>query len=198
MAGSPGAGKTEFSKNLVRLFESTKNKTKAVRIDGDDLRSYFSGYTGNNAALFQGAISILVEKIHDTVLHNGQTFILDGTFSNYDRAARNVTRSLAKNRTVVIFYIYQEPRTAWKFTLAREITEGRNIPKKAFINQFLGAREAVDAISREFQDKVGVFLVRKNFETNEVEDIIMIGEHGKHIDDYIEERYTSDVLEELL
>ena len=52
MAGSPGAGKTEFSKRLVEAFG--KKKPKAIRIDGDELRAFFPDYKGNNSKLFQG------------------------------------------------------------------------------------------------------------------------------------------------
>lgn len=63
------------------------------------------------------------------------------------KAADNIRRSLEKNRQILIFYIYQKPEVAWKFTQARETAEGRNIPKSAFIDQFLGARETVARIS---------------------------------------------------
>ena len=45
MAGSPGAGKTEYSKNLIEMQEKYKNH-KVLRIDGDDLREKIPGYTG--------------------------------------------------------------------------------------------------------------------------------------------------------
>ena len=48
MAGSPGAGKTEYSQNLISILEKNK-KHKVIRIDGDDLRSYLPGYTGKNS-----------------------------------------------------------------------------------------------------------------------------------------------------
>ena len=82
MAGSPGAGKKEFSKTLVGTLEKD-HKRRTVRIDGDDLRTFFPGYTGSNAHLFQGAVSLVVEKMHDLVLHNKQNFVLDGTFANF-------------------------------------------------------------------------------------------------------------------
>src|SRR3989344_5801466 len=127
MAGSPGAGKTEFSKNLISILEKN-NEHRVVRIDGDEIRSLITGYVGSNSYLFQGAVSLIVEKIHDRVLHNSQTFVFDSTFSKYDKAIDNIKRSLKKKRPVFIFYVYQKPEVAWKFTEAREKTEGRNIP----------------------------------------------------------------------
>ena len=103
MAGSPGAGKTEFSKSLIKILEADEEH-RVIRIDGDEVRPMIPGYTGNNSRLFQGAISLIVEKMHDFVLHNRQSFILDSTFAQYEKAADNVRRSLKKDRFVFIFY----------------------------------------------------------------------------------------------
>ncbi|WP_369700297.1 zeta toxin family protein [Halomonas sp. I5-271120] len=45
------------------------------------MRDHFPGYTGNNSWLFQRAVSIVVDKIHDLMLNQRQSFILDGTLS---------------------------------------------------------------------------------------------------------------------
>jgi hypothetical protein len=197
MAGSPGAGKTEVSKALINTLEAGK-KHKVIRIDGDDLRRLIPGYTGSNSYLFQGAVSILVDKIHDLALDKKQTFLLDGTFSKFDKAVNNIKRSLARNRVVMIFYVYQLPEIAWKFTEAREKLEGRNIPKSAFIDSFIESRETICRIRKDFDDKVVIFLVKKNFETHNVEGIIAIAQDGKQIDDYLGKAYTKDDLEKLL
>lgn len=197
MAGSPGAGKTEFSKYVIEYFEKTIGQ-KFVRIDGDDLRVRFPGYTGDNSSLFQFPVTLIVEKIHDTVLSQKQSFVLDGTLSKYEKAVKNIQTSLEKRRLVVIFYIYQHPITAWKFTQKRELVEGRNIPKKAFIEQFLGAKETVGRIRKEFNDDVTVFLVKKDYEKNTVEGFIEIKSAGQSVDDCIKERYTKKDLEDML
>jgi predicted ABC-type ATPase len=197
MAGSPGAGKTEVSKALINTLEAGK-KHKVIRIDGDELRRLIPGYTGSNSYLFQGAVSILVDKIHDLALDKKQTFLLDGTFSKYDKAVNNIKRSLARNRIVMIFYVYQRPEVAWKFTEAREKLEGRNIPKSAFINSLIEPRETICRIRKDFDDKVVIFLVKKNFETHDVEEIIAIAQDGKQIDDYLGKAYTKEDLEKLL
>jgi len=197
MAGSPGAGKTEFSKWLIGILEDGKER-RVIRIDGDEIRPFIPGYTGGNSCLFQGAVSLVVEKMHDLVLHQKQTFVLDGTLAKYEKAADNITRSLEHNRVVFIFYVYQKPEVAWKFTQARESKEGRNIPKSAFIEQFLGARESVDKIAREFKDKVVIFLVKKDFEKNLVENVVVVGREGVLIDDHIQERYTREELDKKL
>ena len=196
MAGSPGAGKTEFSKRFIESFEKTKDR-KIVRIDADDLRDQIPGYTGKNSYLFQTAVSLIVERIHDIVLDNKQTFLLDGTLSNYEKAVSNINRSLSKNREVIIFYLYQKPEVAWKFTKAREKEEGRNIPKEIFVEQFIKARENVEKLSEEFKNKISIYVVKKNFEINEVEGGIEIKPNNK-IDIRSEKIYTKDELSKLL
>ncbi|MEI8249025.1 MAG: zeta toxin family protein [Candidatus Taylorbacteria bacterium] len=197
MAGSPGAGKTEVSKALINTLEAGK-KHKVIRIDGDELRRLIPGYTGSNSYLFQGAVSILVDRIHDLALDKKQTFLLDGTFSKYEKAVNNIKRSLARSRLVMIFYVYQQPEVAWKFTEAREKLEGRNIPKSAFVDSFIESRETICRIRKDFDDKVVIFLVKKNFETHDVKEIIAIAQDGKQIDDYLGKAYTKDDLEKLL
>lgn len=197
MAGSPGAGKTEFSKNLISMLEKNSER-RAIRIDGDEIRSLIPGYTGSNSYLFQGAVSLIVEKIHDYALHNGQTFVFDSTFSKYNKAIDNIKRSLNKKRPVFVFYVYQKPEVAWKFTEAREKTEGRNIPKSVFIEQFFGAKDVINRICIEFAKDVIVFLVKKDFEKNTVDNIIQLKLDKEPIDNYINESYTKEKLEEEL
>lgn len=194
MAGSPGAGKTEFSMNLLKIFE--KNRPKVIRIDGDALRGHFSDYTGNNSKLFQGGVSILVEKVHDLALKQRQNFILDGTFWRQDKAIENINRSLKKNRIVFIFYMYQSPKVAWNFTKKREILEGRNIPKYAFIDQFVGARKTVSHICSKYGDEVVIYLVQKNYE-RDTEKLMEI-EPGQTVDQHISTLYTKSALRKLL
>ena len=196
MAGSPGAGKTEFSKRLVAILEHNR-KRRVVRIDGDQLRTLFPGYVGSNSNLFQGAVSLVIEKVHDLALHNKQNFVFDGTLADFDKAVENIRRSFERGRPVFIFYIYQKPDVAWRFTQAREIAEGRNIPKEAFIEQFLAARETVSRLLLEFGTTVNLFIVKKNFETNSVEDLVEI-QSVEQIDATIKERYSKDDLHRLI
>jgi UDP-N-acetylglucosamine kinase len=96
MAGSPGAGKTESSKELLAELESNEPKTRILRIDPDDLRCEFPSYTGRNSYLFHGAISIVVGKILDLAHAHAQrqSFLLDGTLSSLKQARENVLRCL--------------------------------------------------------------------------------------------------------
>lgn len=158
MAGSPGAGKTEAS---IELLESIDG-SPIIRIDPDELRAEFPGYTGVNAFLFQGAVSILVDKIHDLALEQSQSFLLDGTLSNYEKARDNVSRSLKRNRLVQILYVYQEPMQAWNFVQAREQAEGRRIRPEHFLQQYFAARDVVNRLKAEFGRQVHVDLLMKN------------------------------------
>lgn len=61
MAGSPGAGKTEFSKHLIDEIMGAKGKI--VRIDPDEIRVWLPQYKEGRAELFQEAVSTAVSKI---------------------------------------------------------------------------------------------------------------------------------------
>ena len=189
MAGSPGAGKTEASLELLARFDSA-----VLRIDADDLRARFPAYTGGNSWLFQPAVSILVEKIHDLALKQKQSFLLDGTLSNYARAEQNIARSLGKGRMVQILYVYQEPQLAWQFVLAREAMEGRRIPVEQFIEQYFAARHAVNQLKARFGSAIRVDLLLKNND----------GSHRQYkagidkIDNHIPEKYDQKTIERML
>jgi hypothetical protein len=127
-----------------------------------------------------------------------QSFVLDGTFSRYEKAVKNIKRSLDKGRRVFIFYVYQNPETAWRFTKQREKAKGRNTPKESFIEQFFGAKETVGRILNEYGEKVTIFLVKKNFEKNTVDEVVKIKPNDLLIDEYIKERYTKDILQSIL
>lgn len=80
MAGSPGAGKTEYSKSLIQILTEKEPERKIVRIDADEIRDWLPQYDHKNALLVQRAASLGVEKVLDCVLKNHQDFILDATF----------------------------------------------------------------------------------------------------------------------
>ena len=190
MAGSPGAGKTEASLELLQKLGGLP----VIRIDPDELRGEFASYCGSNSWLFQAAVSILVEKVIDLALDQKQSFLLDGTLSNLPVARRNIERSLGRNRTTQILYVYQEPNLAWKFVQAREKAEGRKIPQERFIDQYFLARNAVNTLKQEFGARVQVDLLLKNNDgSNRVyEDNI------DRIDNYIPEKYNRGDLETIL
>lgn len=161
-AGSPGAGKTEFAQRLI--FNFKERGARLVHIDADAIRSMLPGYTGVNSYVFQRAISLGVNKIFDHVIQTKKSCILDGTFSHYAIAHTNIVRSIKHGRIIAIAYLYEDPIRAWKFTQAREITEGRRILKEIFIEQFFAAPEVVMKINQEFGDRVELWRVTKNYE----------------------------------
>lgn len=161
LAGSPGAGKTEFSKILVDTF---KGET-VVRIDADEVRDILPQYHANSYVV-QGASALGVEKIYDYSLKNKLNIILDGTFADYDKAYKNISRSLHKERLIEVYYILQDPFLAWTFTKKREYIEGRNVPKDVFINAFFSSRENVNKIKSKFSEKIMLNVVTKDYKNN--------------------------------
>ena len=160
MAGSPGAGKTEASIELLNL--KAADGAKVLRIDPDELREELPGYTGENSWLFQRAVIPIVERIHDLALDQEQSFLLDGTLSSYSVAEKNIQRSLRRGRTVQILYVYQEPQQAWRFVQAREAAEGRRIQPEDFVRQYFAARVVVNRLKAELGKCIQVDLLMKN------------------------------------
>jgi len=162
MAGSPGAGKTESSQNLIKKFSS--DHPSILRIDPDELRTKFSTYTGKNSHLFQGATSIIVDRMHDLALKNKQSFVFDGTLTNLEKSRDNIRRSVERGRFVQIIYVYQDPLQAWEFVKARTAKDGRHVPKEAFIKQYFLARENTNCLKGEFGKQIQVDLITKNID----------------------------------
>ena len=165
MAGSPGAGKTEFSKRFIEgLGEPT------ARLDQDAVREILPGYDGHNSNLFQKAASHGIDILHDSVLAHGQNFLLDTTFSSPAKAMTNIERSLNRGRKIHVIYVYQDPAVAWEFTKRREAVEGRHVPKEVFDRGFLGSREVINEIIKNFGEAVTLMLVTKNYEMPDQEE----------------------------
>ena len=188
MAGSPGAGKTEAAEELIAQLGAP-----VVRIDVDDLRREFPKYQGNNAWLFHKAASILVDKVHDFVLEQDQSFVLDATLSNLDRARQNISRSIKKSRPVQIIYVYQEPSLAWKFVQARELTEGRRVPAEQFVEQYFAARDVANQLKREFGKELRVDLLLKDFDNT----TRTFHANIDLIDSHVPEKYTRQQVVEI-
>lgn len=190
MAGSPGAGKTEVSKSLMRKFE-----TIPVRIDADDIRAWCPKYVGAKAYVFQKAANKGVNILYDEALSRGCHMILDGTFA-YKGASENIRRSINKNRKVEIWFVYQDPKVAWEFTKARESLEARNVPKEAFIKAFFLARENATAVKETFGNSLTLNLLVKNIDN--VDQELRLNMQGSELDRFIGSKYTEDDLASLL
>jgi len=191
MAGSPGAGKTESSKRLIN--ELSKREDPILRIDPDELREFFKGYTGRNSNLFQGATSILAEKIHDLAIKKNISFVFDTTFSKISKAKLNIQRSFDHKRSVQVIYVYQDPIQAWQFVKAREMKDGRHVPKESFIEEYFNARVVVNQVKKDFSN-VALYLLVKNIDGTTQD----YKENIDNIDSYVKENYTIDILNNML
>lgn len=192
MAGSPGAGKTEYSKALVETAK--EEASPIVRIDADEIREIIPQYTGYNSDLVQRAASTGVHKLYDHCLKNKLDAMIDGTFANFEIAKRNIERSLNRGREVAVYYVYQDPLIAWDFTKKREKLEGRKISKKVFIRAFFNARTNVNKIKSIYKDQIKLYLVFKDYSNNAHKFYPRV----ENIDKYIQDNYTRQSLDKLL
>ena len=200
MAGSPGAGKTETSKDYILGVEEAINKRlgeggefKIVRIDGDDIRVMLPGYSGNNADLFQEAISLGVNKLIDHCFHKRLSMLVDGTFASPNSIA-NIERTIKHNRLPNIIYVAQDPKLAWEHAKARESKDGRRITAEVFANAYFAARDNIKKVKEIWGDKVNLHYAEKDFETNSIKYKINISS----IDGYSNLEYNIDSLKEIL
>lgn len=182
MAGSPGAGKTEFSKSLIQLLHEVDPETRIVRIDPDEIRSDIPGYDGHNSSLVQHGCLVGARNIFYSVLHNSQNFVYDGTFGSYSTAR------------VGVFYIYQDPEIAWEFTKKREKIEGRPVPKDVFIKAFFNSRENVNKIKAEFGSKIMLYFVEKDFQNKAKKYRMNIDK----VESFVKNEYNPGLLNSLL
>lgn len=191
MAGSPGAGKTEFSKALIHQLEEISPAEKIIRLDVDEFRDEIPFYDGKNSDVVQRACSVLFDKIYDHIQDHNQNVLVDGTFSS-PRSIENVKRSINKNRRVGITYIYQNPVTAWKFTKMREKLEGRSVPMEMFTRAYFESKNNANLVKATYQEKVILDLFIKDKDNK----VSGKGEFNiDNLDNYIKEKYTIGSLE---
>ena len=130
----------------------------------------------------------------DEAFAKRQSFILDGTLSNYEVASRNVSRALAKGRLVQILYVFQDPCQAWRFVQDREALDGRHIPVDVFIEQYFLARDVVNRLKDELGRKIKVDLIIKDLDG----DNRVYEGNIQAIDGYVKETYSVRSLREAL
>lgn len=201
MAGAPGAGKTEFSRCLIRdMFGLDTNLI--VRIDPDEIRMQIPMYIEGRAELFNRATVKAVELLVDHCFDRkfDKSFLLDGTLSNGEIARKNIDRALRRDRKVLIYFVYKDPLVAWHFTQVREIEEGRNIPKESFIDQYFGSMENINNLKLEYGAKVQVDLVQlsaPNPDNPQITDY-RFDFNITSVDGYIKTKYSKNQLIELL
>lgn len=200
MAGSPGAGKTEFSKWLINVLENRSLSNGIIRIDADDIREILPGYSGKNSHLFQRACSKGVEILFDYASKKKYHAIIDGTFASFQVAHKNIKRVADKNFRIFIVYKYFDPVVAWGFTKLREKEEGRKITKKVFIDSLFKAKENVNKIKAIFGNKIEIWLVESIFRPNKTKNIITRSTKFNidNIDNHLKIKYNSKDLDKML
>ncbi len=173
-AGLPGAGKTEFTIELLKDLVD-----KPLRIDMDEIATLMDGYSPEIADKFRTGASAILARIYDEALKNKIDFVFDGTLSQA-RALENVERALHRGYAVKIYYIHQLPEIAWKFTKDRELIEHRAIDREGFIDAYLKLEQNLRKLCTEYNN-VTISLIVKDTENKE----------GRRIED------TKDLFSEL-
>jgi predicted ABC-type ATPase len=154
-AGLPGAGKTEFTKELLADIGD-----EVLRVDMDEIAAFIHGYSPSKADLFRAGASIIMDKIYDEILRKRLDFVMDGTFS-HPKALKDVERALAKGYTVKVYFIHQEPKVAWQFTQDRELVERRAIDKGGFIATYQKLHDNIVKLQNLHKD-VSISVITKD------------------------------------
>lgn len=158
MAGIPGAGKTELAKGLQGspLGDFTV-------IEHDRLVEHIDGYKPENYYDFRTAGSTLVTKLFEHCLKNGYSFIFDGTLS-HDNGRRNIKKALDHGFSVIVLYVHQDIKSAWKLTQDRELVKKRSIERSGFIKTCQSITQSLKNIFSLFRDNpaFAFWVVKKN------------------------------------
>lgn len=194
MAGSPGAGKTEFSKSIIPELQKRDPNSAIVRIDIDEIRNLIPQYNGKNSSEIQSAASIGVEKIFDYVQKHNQNAIVDSTLASYEKANNDIQRAIDRKRGVGIYYLYLDPLVAWDFTKKREVLDGRRVPKEIFINAFIKSKENVNLLKKKYGNKIEVYLIERSLEKGIEKTYFDI----ENIDSYLKTRYNAELLQKII
>ena len=155
MAGLPGAGKTEFTVELIKSFDP-----EPLRIDMDEIAQMIEGYKPEIADKFRGGASIIMSRIYDEIVKKKIDFVFDGTFSSVG-ADKNLSRALDHGYKVKVYYIHQLPEVAWRFTKDRELLEHRAIDKEGFVATYFKLQENLNQLCKTHKD-VTISLIVKD------------------------------------
>ena len=188
MAGLPGAGKTEFTQSFLKV-----NQNSAIRIDMDEIATHIESYRPEQADRYREAATMLLNKIFDLNLKRKLNFIMDGTLG-HNKAISNIERTLKAGYQIKIFYLCQDPRSAWQYTQARELIEHRAISKEGFIRTYYSLIDNLRTILEKIKHpNLAVDLVIKKPDNGIKKIISSIG--TADIDKHIEINYNREKLE---
>ena len=134
MAGSPGAGKTEYSKNYVakinkefqkikiekndigeKLFDDLKinnYENFLLRLDVDEIREVIPGYektnekegVKGNAHLIQKAANLALDILRKYCIEKQVSFLLDGTFGNQFSTFEKIIKRLIRQNRNITIF----------------------------------------------------------------------------------------------
>jgi len=196
MAGAPGAGKTEYSKNLMKTLSEKVETNGIVRIDADEIRNIFKpmGYDGKNSDDYKRGCIKGIEILFDQCIKNKYHTIIDSTFSSLNVVSKNIQASIKIKATITLIYLYQDPAVAWGFTKLREKEEGRRISKEFFVSSLFQSIDNVNKIKELYGDKITVWLVEKNIK-NQDEKVMF---NVDRLDNYIKIKQDIESLNKIL
>lgn len=183
-AGLPGAGKTEFTVELIKGIDP-----KPLRIDMDEIATQIEGYKPKIADKFRGGASIILSRIYDEVVKKGIDFVFDGTFAS-DGAIKNLERALDHGYKVKIYYIHQDPVVAWQFTKDRELVEHRQIELEGFRDTYAKLEKNLRQLCKTHKD-VTISIVIKDKKNK-------VGQIVENVDDSLFEVLPKFLTEEQL
>lgn len=171
-AGLPGAGKTEFTVELLKDISD-----KPLRIDMDEIATLIEGYKPELANKFRGGAGVILGKIYDETIKKRIDFVFDGTFS-HGRAIENLERALHRGYKVKIYYIFQLPEVAWQFTKDRELLEHRGIDRNEFIQTYLKLESNLRELCEKHKDVTISLIVKdgNNTEGRRIENVFNLFE----------------------
>lgn len=153
LAGAPGAGKTEW-------IESFPDIEHYVILDTDLYRSLFEGYMGSNASKFHQLASHVMDRMYSFCIKQRYNMIVDGTFSNQQKAQENIAQCEKKNIPFSIVLVIQDPVISYLYTKKREQEKLRNVPREAFIEKFYRSIEVIREMYSLYP-KALIFITKK-------------------------------------
>ena len=156
MAGLPGAGKTELSRNLI-----VDSGVSLLRIDMDEIAERIPGYEAGRADEYRKQATTLLSELFSYAIHHRLSFVMDGTFGSKS-AGHNIERCLRRGYIMKIVYAYQDPRLAWEFTLAREKIERRAIKFEGFVEAYYKTLANIKVIGEKYGDRITLDIAVKN------------------------------------
>ncbi|MFK3711617.1 zeta toxin family protein [Leclercia adecarboxylata] len=135
-AGAPACGKSETVKYILQRYPSI------VHIDPDEFRGLFPYYLGSNAENYQKSCTHIMSYCFNKAVRGNFDIIHDTNFAHVDTAIANVREALKRKYLVQIYYVYMDPRLAWKHAMQRD----RKILPDVFCRNFGLVRDTIKAV----------------------------------------------------